>query len=269
MSEQTKEGAGGVRILVVDDEPVVHDSLRRVLSRRGYRVDAVLSARDGLELLRGARFDLVITDLMMPEMNGIELLQALRREARRVPVIMLTGYPTIRTAVQAMRLGASDYLSKPFTRTELLGPVLRALRTEGPDPGADAEPDAAPGSTSLLPGDTARLPRHSWARFGQDGLFLVGVEPSFLAAVGEIVRVSAPAVDDLVEQGAVGLRLFNRAGEEHGVVMPLSGQVVAVDAEAVAAPQRLTAGVGLLQVLASHLEEELPHLVLARASAQG
>ncbi|MBL6975652.1 MAG: response regulator, partial [Deltaproteobacteria bacterium] len=118
------------RILVIDDEEVVLASLRKIFTRKGYHTDTFLTAREGLERLEQDGYDLVITDLMMPEMNGIELLKALRDRAMNVPTIMITGYPTISTAVKAMRLGARDYIAKPFTRKELLSPVMRALRRE-------------------------------------------------------------------------------------------------------------------------------------------
>ncbi len=117
------------RILVIDDEEVVHVSLRRILGRCGHHVDAELSAVAGLERLADEEpYDLVITDLMMPEMNGIELLRQLRERELEVPVLMITGYPTISTALEALRLDAMDYIAKPFTRQELLAPVNRALR---------------------------------------------------------------------------------------------------------------------------------------------
>ncbi|HQF25819.1 MAG TPA: response regulator, partial [Polyangiaceae bacterium] len=87
--------AANRRVLVIDDEDVVHASMRKVLSRLGFGVDGVLSAREGLARLQTDSFDLIITDLMMPQMNGIELLQELRARGNTTPVLMVTGYPTI------------------------------------------------------------------------------------------------------------------------------------------------------------------------------
>jgi CheY-like chemotaxis protein len=255
---------GAITVLVVDDEEVVHASLRKVLSRRGYQVEAVFSAQEGLERLAERRFDLVITDLMMPEMNGIELMKALRARKVQAPVIMITGYPTIRTAVQAMRLGARDYVSKPFTRKELLGPVTRALRQEDlpSDPGGPGDADGdAPKAAALAPGATVYLSHHSWARFEQDGMFLVGVERTFREAVGRVVEVVVTSAGEMVEQGAVGVRLVNADGEEHGVAMPLTGQVMEVN-QAALDPPAITAETWLLRVLPSHLDDEIGNLTL-------
>jgi CheY-like chemotaxis protein len=248
------------RVLVIDDEDVVHASLRKILSRLGFGVDGVLSARDGLARLQTESFDLIITDLMMPQMNGIELLQELRARGNTTPILMVTGYPTIRTAVQAMRLGAVDYVAKPFTRKELLSPVKRALRIEDqapvPEPAGILHPQA------LAPGMVVYLPHHAWARFEQDGTFLIGVEHSFLGATGTITAITPPQDIELIEQGFVGLVLTNKEGDAHGVAMPLSGQVVAVNEPAFDDLAQIEAGTWLLRVLPSQLADELPLLVL-------
>jgi DNA-binding response OmpR family regulator len=247
------------KILVIDDEEVVHASLRKVLRRKGFEPEMVFSAQEGLDLLATRRFDLVITDLMMPEMNGVELLQELKRRKIQVPIVMITGYPTIKTAVQAMRLGARDYLSKPFTRKELLGPVLRALRQDGPEEPADDD-DEPVDAAALLPGAMVYLPHHAWARFEQDGIFQVGVEASFLGAVGLIASAAGPEQNAMLDQGTVEIRLTNAEGEEHGVAMPLSGQVVAINSAALAAPAQITAETWLVRILPSHLDAEIKNL---------
>ncbi len=261
------------RILVIDDEEIIHSSLRKILGRRGHEVVTVLSADEGLEKLGYEEFDLVITDLMMPGRNGLELIEQMRREGRDVPVMMITGYPTIRTAVQALRLGAVDYLAKPFTRQELLGPVCRALRRaeregeQGPpsfelpaDDGAPLDEGITAPQVALRPGDRHCLKKHSWAVYRQDGAMDVGIEHSFLMSVGRVEAVEAPRDGDLVEQGHVSFRLRTAGGELHGAFMPLSGQVVEVNREVVEAPETLDDGTWIVRLLPTNLDEELPLL---------
>jgi FixJ family two-component response regulator/glycine cleavage system H lipoate-binding protein len=259
MADQVK--GHNAAILVIDDEEVVHSSMRRVLTRRGYRVEAVLSAKEGLEKLRRKVPDLVITDLMMPEMNGIELLQSLYQEGIQVPVIMVTGYPTISTAVKAMRLGARDYISKPFTRMELLGPVLRALRhDEETDQEGASSPQQIPSRSTIEPDAVVLLCNHSWARYQQDGLFQIGVEQSFLGAVGQVTRIITPEEGELVEQGAFGIKLTNQDGEEHRVAMPFTGQIMCFNEEAIEEPGQLDETKWIMKVLPSNLDSELKNL---------
>jgi len=169
-----REPGRTARVLLVDDEEVVHASVRKVLSKQGFLVEGAFTCEEALELLEQRGFDLVVTDLMMPGMNGISFLQALQHREIHVPIIMITGYPTIRTAVQAMRLGACDYIAKPFTRKELLGPVSRVLRRiEAEEWVAERTDPLSP--AAMVPGATVVLMQHAWARFDRDGTFLVGV----------------------------------------------------------------------------------------------
>lgn len=253
------------RILVIDDEEVVLASLRKIFTRKGYHTDTFLTAREGLERLEQDGYDLVITDLMMPEMNGIELLKALRDRAMNVPTIMITGYPTISTAVKAMRLGARDYIAKPFTRKELLSPVMRALRREVQEDSDSLDSQSGMHELEALgPGTVYVLPHHSWARFEQDGVFQVGVEDSFLAAVGRVASVTFPDESELLDQGAVGIRLTNEPGEEHGVAMPVSGQVMAVNPEVMADPGAIRTDTWMMKVLPTHLDSEIRSLMVRK-----
>lgn len=267
--QQDRGNGAGFRILVIDDEEIIHDSLRRILGRQGHQVDATFGAPEALELIASQTYDLVITDLMMPEINGIQLLERMRAEGHEVPVLMITGYPTIRTALQALRLGAVDYLSKPFTREELLGPVNRTLRratgAAASEPSAEeapAAPEGAPSTVSELdPGDRFYLREHSWAVYQQDGTIRMGIEASFLDTVGKLAAIKAPGESDLVEQGFVGFRLETESGEWHNVFVPLSGQVLEVNQAALDEPSSIGADTWLLRVRPANLETELPLLL--------
>ena len=126
------------RVLVVDDEIAVCNSCMKTLSREGYAVDYSLNGEEALKKISASSFDLVITDLKMPKVDGMQLLRTVKTRWPEVNVIMITGYGTIRSAVEAMKLGAFDYVSKPFTSEELAGVAARALglteihRTEKP-----------------------------------------------------------------------------------------------------------------------------------------
>ncbi len=115
------------RILVVDDEAVIREGIRRILEKDGYQVEPKSSGRVALEKLQEEEFDLVITDLKMPGMGGIELLKAIRILQPDVPVILITGFSTVETAVEAMKNGAFDYLAKPFTPGQITEKVQKAL----------------------------------------------------------------------------------------------------------------------------------------------
>ncbi|OGP64194.1 MAG: Fis family transcriptional regulator [Deltaproteobacteria bacterium RBG_13_53_10] len=116
-----------VRILVVDDEEIVCESCKRILEEEGYEVDAALSGVEAFEKMKKHPYDIVLTDLKMPGIDGMEVLKTLRKEYPETIVIMVTGYSTVETAVEAMKLGAFDYIPKPFTPDEVSIVVKKAI----------------------------------------------------------------------------------------------------------------------------------------------
>ena len=114
-------------ILVVDDDKVLADNLVEYLSKLGYQTSPAYGGREGLATFEHGDFQLVITDLKMPEMDGMELLEAVKALDRRVVVTVITGYGTIESAVEAIKKGAYDYIPKPFKMEELEVIVSRAL----------------------------------------------------------------------------------------------------------------------------------------------
>lgn len=116
------------RILIVDDEIQLLDVSAEILEDLDAEVERETSAIRALQRLREESFDLLITDLKMPEMSGVELLRAVRTELPGIAVIIMTAYPTVETAIEALRQGANDYVIKPFRAEALLHTVERALR---------------------------------------------------------------------------------------------------------------------------------------------
>ena len=121
------------RILMVDDEPNTCRILAMQLSRSGYEVECVHDAASALEKLASDPFDLVLTDLMMEDMSGLDLLRRIRGADNDVPVIILTGHESLESAIAATHLRVSDYLTKSdFSMQELLSAIERALNEPPP-----------------------------------------------------------------------------------------------------------------------------------------
>lgn len=117
----------GERILVVDDAPDTVEVIQRNLQARGYRVYTAPAVADAVRLLEQSPVELVITDLKMPKVGGRELVRHVRENYPDMEVMMITGYPSIESAVDAVKMGAEDYLAKPFTDEELSAAVERAM----------------------------------------------------------------------------------------------------------------------------------------------
>src|SRR5687768_3869961 len=114
-------------LLVIDDEPNILTSLRRALELEGYDVEVAGSGRIGLQKLEERDVDLVMLDVMMPEMDGLETLKRVREAQPDLPVLMMSGHASIDTAVQATKLGAHDFLEKPLSTEKVLLTVRNAL----------------------------------------------------------------------------------------------------------------------------------------------
>ncbi len=114
-----KPAGDAQKVLVVDDEAVVVNSIRKTLARKGLAVEYAYTAMEGLAKALTSDFDLVLVDMKLPDMNGMELLSRIKRRLPETPVVMVTGFASIDTAVEAIRRGANDYMAKPFTPDEL------------------------------------------------------------------------------------------------------------------------------------------------------
>jgi two-component system response regulator PilR (NtrC family) len=114
-------------VLVIDDEEVMREILEALLSREGYRVKLASSGEEGLELARGSSFDAAIVDVMMPGIDGIATLEELKKIDEDLPVVMVTAFASVETAISAMKRGAFDYITKPFKNDEVIVVVRNAV----------------------------------------------------------------------------------------------------------------------------------------------
>lgn len=125
---QTQTKPNALNVLVVDDEVVLCQSVEKVLTRKGHKVEAFTTVADAMRSLdAGNRYDLIIADLMMPQAGGLDLLAAVQQSWPELPVLIITGFSSIASAVEATKLGAAGYLPKPFTPDELEQAVNEVL----------------------------------------------------------------------------------------------------------------------------------------------
>ncbi len=247
------------RILVIDDEKVVLGAVRKALRGTDYEIDTVGNAEDGLKLMARSPYDVVITDLIMPRIDGLELLRRMQDKGAKSQTIMLTGFPTIQTALTAKRLGAFEYVTKPFTRQELLGVVTRALRSQAlPD-------DAARPCLSQPKRPLYFVPGNSWVALEPQGTAQVGMAHMFTRTLGTVVNIELPNAGALLTQGKACVAIETDDDLKHYLFAPLSGSVLEVNpkiAEDAALAGRQPEGNGwLLRMEPLDPEEELKNLV--------
>jgi CheY-like chemotaxis protein len=258
MSDKSKR-----KILVVDDEITVCKSIRQAILSEEYEVDMALSGEEALKKDKQSAYDLIITDLMMPGISGLDLLKELKDTRPEVLVIMVTGYPTIKTAVQSVKMGAFDYLPKPFTPADLRGLVARAFKRAEWD-AAGAEEAAA----LRIPEGYYYMLGHTWIKTNPQNRATVGVVHEFLKTVGIITQLELPKVSDVVSQGDVCGKITDAEGLTHRIWSPASGRVIEVNAKLLDDTSLLRrdpylAGY-LFRIETSNLEEDIKGLLLAK-----
>lgn len=162
------------RILVVDDELIVRDSIKDWLEDEGFTVDAAESGPDALKLLSKQMYHLMLTDIKMPGMDGVELLQKAKQEFPDLCVVMMTAYATVETAVEAMKIGALDYLLKPFDMDSIVSKVFQIFH----DLEAAQEPAMEVGALVLCGGTDYFDPANSINTYGY------GLYPNVVTSLG-------------------------------------------------------------------------------------
>jgi two-component system response regulator AtoC len=183
------------QVLIVDDEPNLRKILSAQLSRDGYDVLTAEDGEQGLQALRDHHIDLVITDLKMPKVDGMTLLREALREEPQLPIVMITAHGTVDTAVEALKIGAFDYLTKPFDKDEVRQIVGKALRTRQLA-GEDATP-VKPGAAG--------------ARFG-----IIGSSQGILEIYAVLERVAdTPTTVLITGESGTGKELVARALHDH------------------------------------------------------
>lgn len=196
------------KILIIDDESVICQGCRLALSPPAYTVESRLDGHGGLEALRSGDFDLVLLDMKLPDMEGMEILKIIRREKPDTSVIVMTGYFTVQNAVEAMKSGAVDYLTKPFTDDSILISVERALEKK------------------QLIEENRFLRKELFDRYSFDQI--VGESPPILDVFNKIKKVAPEDTTVLLcGESGTGKELFARAIHTHS--RRAARQFVAVD----------------------------------------
>ena len=127
VADETETKLSRGNILVVDDDSLIRDFLSETLNRSGYNVELVSAGEDALGKIRKADYDIILSDIRLPNMGGMELLQTAKKYLPDAKVVMMTAYGTVQNAVEAMKLGAFEYVMKPFSTDEIELVIIRAF----------------------------------------------------------------------------------------------------------------------------------------------
>jgi CheY-like chemotaxis protein len=225
------------RILAVDDEPVVLDSFRKILVVAGYAIDTVESGREALGLVQKYKYDFVFTDLKMPEMDGLDVVKGVKHFSPETDVVVITGYATIDSAVNAMKFGAMDYVQKPFTEDELVDFTKKCLFRRQDRLEKQLKPTVRLATSErphehefVLPGGVFISAGHVWANVTVPGLVRVGMDDFTRKMIGRIDGIEFPPKGGQVKKGE---RLFAvRQGDRTATFKsPITGKIHLVNTD--------------------------------------
>jgi CheY-like chemotaxis protein/glycine cleavage system H lipoate-binding protein len=255
-----------IDVLVIDDEEVVLSAVDHICSAEGMRVKTVRDGSAALKALEHHSVRLILCDIMMPEMDGFQVLEQVQRRFPETPVIISTGFSTVENAVRSLYAGAIDFIPKPFTADELLSAVTRGFRYReflnmrrskaGVDPATFTVP---------CPPRYHRLGYMSWVVVESDGTALIGVSHAFEQTIDQMVRIDFVTEQDDITQGIQCAWIRTAAGLTHTVLSPLSGKVIERNSEVQTDPHVLEKdpyfGGWLYRIIPTDPEYELPHLI--------
>jgi DNA-binding response OmpR family regulator len=248
-----------LKILVVDDEQVILDSARKILDSDSLQVIPAPDAEAAQTMLLAERPDIVISDLVLPGVSGMKLLNLALDHDPALVVIITTGYSTVENAVAALKHGAFDFLPKPFTCDELLSCVARARRA------IELRLNLGPRRSGAGRRGDFHLGVQTWARPERDGAALLGATEFQLQTLSPIERVELPEVGAELRQGGRLACLFTTDGLAHTLWSPLSGRVLLGNDRLREQPESLRddpQGSGwIARILPADLDGELPNLI--------
>ena len=222
------------RILIVDDEVVISALLSEVLTEEQHQVTTADNGEQAIYLLHRSRYDLGITDLVMPGLNGVEVLMAAKRINSRLPVVVITGYPSVTTAVKLVELGANDYITKPFNIDVIKVTVAKVLRMTrlkagalavGPSRSFDgggslSEPDSYDLFVRML---EKELGRPKWRDYSC-GLLMAEIDNYGVLTEGDTTSEADKAIDGFVrtltEKSRPGDVIGHTDRSEFGLILP-------------------------------------------------
>jgi len=219
-------------ILVVDDDIPVCKSISSALKAEGHIVDMAYSGEEALKKEPEKKYAVMVIDLMMPGLDGIELIEKVKKRNSDITLIMITGYPSIKKAVQSIKLGAFDFLPKPFTPDELLSIVSRALEKRFIYEEIAAEKEIAEiklVTLHLPPGQYYCIPDNSWVKIEKEGHVTIGIHHIFLRSLIDITSIHLPKLGTIKHQGETCLTIKDSQNKTHRLWSPTSGKVIQIN----------------------------------------
>lgn len=256
-------------ILVIEDEKIVIDSIKKILVPEGFTIDDTYNVEIALQNLEKNKYKLIITDLMLPGISGLELIETTSLKYPDIPIIMITGYATLEIALQSLKFGAFDFIPKPFSFAELLGAVHRALNYININGGKHEQTVYGRIVNKQIQKDYPEkyyfLGKYIWVKIDRNCYTEVGVNDIFPKTIGDIKEIKMPAIDEQIIQGEVLIQIYTQDLFIHTLWAPLSGRIRDVKQQTQLKGNLINKDIffqdWLICMFPTNLEEEIPNLI--------
>ncbi len=222
------------RILVLDDDPIVTLSCKRILGAEGYSISTVDRGEDALNKLAKEDFDLFISDVKLPGMNGIEVLKEAKVIKPKTDVVIITGYPTLEDAKQSSQLGAAEYIEKPFTPDFMLNVAQKVFDTRGWILRQAFIDDFRDYVSPLRDQENPVIfyKEGTWARPAKDGLWEVGCDLRYWMLAGDLMYVEFIKDIDNLDAGQKFAHIYTSSGKSQDLMSPMNGELKEINTKA-------------------------------------
>ena len=222
------------RILVLDDDPVVTLSCKRILGAEGYSISTVEKGDDALNRLAKEDFDLLISDVRLPDISGMEVLKEARVLKPKTDVVIITGYPTLEDARESTRLGAAEYIEKPFTPDFMLNVAKKVFDTRGwilrkafIDEFRDYVVPLRDRENPVI-----FYKEGTWARPAKNGLWEIGCDLRYWLLAGDLMYVEFIKGIDKLDAGQPFANIYSSSGQGRELLSPMRGELREINTKA-------------------------------------
>ena len=222
------------RILVLDDDPVVTLSCKRILGAEGYSISTVEKGEEALNRLSREDFDLLISDVRLPDISGMEVLKEARIIKPKTDVVIITGYPTLEDARESTRLGAQEYIEKPFTPDFMLNVAKKVFDTRGwilrqafIDEFRDYVSPLRDRENPVI-----FYKEGTWARPAKDGLWEIGCDLRYWMLSGNLMYVDFIKDLDRLSAGQPFARIYSSGGQGSELLSPMNAELREINTKA-------------------------------------
>ena len=219
-------------IIIIDDEEVILSAIEKIVKFEGFKSESFNSASEALDNLQNKKYKLIISDIMMPDIDGFELLNILRKKRISTPVVITTGYSTLENAVKALYEGAVAFIPKPFSIEEMTSIIKRGIeygKIFSKRDSISIQEQKVSINFVPCPPKYHRLGYDSWINNAEEGLLAVGLTDLFLKSIGMIKEIDFMKIDETIYQGGNCLRLIDNQDYTHQLLSPISGKIIDIN----------------------------------------